>query len=76
MEPGFDNCPASVGRGLDPADQVTKPTRLVEWNQMSFSGHFPVVISEMIPFNVPTKNRNRVGGVKPPPYETSLQMTI
>ena len=30
---------------------------------------FFVVILEMIPFNVPTKNRNRVGGVMTPPYE-------
>ena len=24
----------------------------------------------MIPFNIPAKNRNRVGGVMPPPYES------
>ena len=27
---------------------------------------------EMIPFNVQTKNRNRVGGVMTPPYENIL----
>ena len=32
-------------------------------------GIFPVVISEMMPFNVPTRNWNWVGGVKTPPYE-------
>ena len=28
-----------------------------------------MIISEIIPFNVPFKNQNRVGGVKTPPYE-------
>ena len=28
-----------------------------------------MIISEIIPFNVPFKNHNRGGGVKTPPYE-------
>ena len=31
---------------------------------------------EMIPFNVQTKNRNRVGGVMTPPYEMIRENTI
>ena len=34
-----------------------------------FCSMFSVVISEIKPFNVPIKNRHRVGGVKTPPYE-------
>ena len=30
-----------------------------------------MAILEMIPFNVQTKNRNRVGGVMTPPYENT-----
>ena len=37
---------------------------------------FPVVISEMIPFNVPIQNQNRVGGVKTPPYAKHLVFVI
>ena len=33
---------------------------------------FSVVISEIKPFNVPIKNRHRVGGGKPPPYGHDL----
>ena len=33
-----------------------------------FSAIFPWLL-EINPFNVQTKNRNRVGGVKTPPYE-------
>ena len=58
-----------VGRGLAPADRVTKYTRLDAWNNVMFFGIFPVVFWEIISFNIPIKNRSRVGGVKTPPYE-------
>ena len=35
--------------------------------------HFPVAFGEIIPFNVPIKNQNRVGGVMTPPYESIPQ---
>ena len=37
---------------------------------------FFVFISEMIPFNVPIQNQNRVGGVKTPPYAKHLVLVI
>ena len=33
---------------------------------------FPVVILEIVPFNAPFINNNRVGGVKTPPYEITI----
>ena len=35
-----------------------------------------MAILEMISFNVQAKNRNRVGGVMTPPYETVHQIVI
>ena len=36
---------------------------------------FPMVISEVIPFNVPFKKSSRVGGVETPPYGMVKQIT-
>ena len=37
---------------------------------------FSGIISEVVPFNVPIKKRNRVGGVKTPPYERCVVVFI
>ena len=66
-----------VGRFSDPADRVTKPPRLVHWNHIPiFVARFQQLLWKRSHSTNQSKNRNRVGGVKTPPYGIANQITI
>ena len=66
-----------VGRFSDPADRVTKPPRLVHRNHIPiFMARFQQLIRKRSHSTNQSKNRNRVGGVKTPPYGIANQITI
>ena len=65
-----------VGRGLDPADHVTKCTRLDEWDNVMIFDMFPVVISEKYHSIYRSETGTGSAGSRPRPTKHSYNYNL